>query len=235
MLKSISASVVLPVYNQADSIAEALEDFLTQTRRLEFPCEFIPVVNGPRRDNSEQICRRIAALHPNVRPFTIDQPGWGRAVRFGLSQANGDLLCYTNSARTSGNDLLLLLLYGAVHSDAVIKANRKIRESWRRRLGSLLYNLECRALFDLPYWDINGTPKVFPRRLSALLDLTRDDDLIDLEFNAICRRHGYPVIEAPIFSTRRRAGRSTTNWQSAARLYWGAYRMARHAKSRGSL
>ena len=46
-----------------------------------------------------------------------------------------------------------------------MKANRKIRDNWRRRLGSLLYNLECRALFDLANWDINGTPKVFPRAL----------------------------------------------------------------------
>ena len=51
----------------------------------------------------------------------------------------------------------------------VIKASRKIRENWKRRLGSLLYNLECRALFDLPYWDINGTPKVFGRHFIPLI------------------------------------------------------------------
>ena len=124
-------------------------------------------------------------------------------MRAGLAAARGDLLCYTNSARTTSKDLLLLLLYGSVHTDSVIKASRKIRENWKRRLGSLLYNLECRALFDLPYWDVNGTPKVFGRHLSRLLELTRTDDLIDLEFNAICRAEGYPVIEVPIFSTTR--------------------------------
>jgi glycosyltransferase involved in cell wall biosynthesis len=229
LLKSQSASVVLPVYNQADSIEEALEDYVAQVKRLEFPCELLPVVNGPRRDHSLEICQAVAARHPNIRTLCIDQGGWGRAVRYGLSQATGDLLCYTNSARTSGKDLLLLLLYGAAHSDSVIKANRKIRESFRRRLGSLIYNLECRALFDLPYWDVNGTPKVFSRESPKLLGLTRDDDLIDLEFNAICRAEGYPMIEAPIFSTSRRAGRSTTNWRSAIRMYWGAYEMSRHA------
>ena len=50
----------------------------------------------------------------------------------------------------------------------VLKANRRIRESRRRRLGSLLYNIECRALFDLSVWDINGTPKIFPRSFDAL-------------------------------------------------------------------
>jgi hypothetical protein len=54
-----------------------------------------------------------------------------------------------------------------------VKANRKIRDHWSRRLGSLLYNLECRALFDLSVWDVNGTPKVFPRSCDRAAQLTR--------------------------------------------------------------
>ena len=125
------------------------------------------------------------------------------------------------------HDLVLLLTYALVFDDAVIKANRKIRESWRRRLGSLLYNLECRALFDLSCWDINGTPKVFHRKYHRLLELTRNDDLIDLEFLATCRAEDYPLLEVPIFSHRRHGGQSTTRWRSALRMYWGAWQMSR--------
>jgi hypothetical protein len=85
--------------------------------------------------------------------------------------------------------------------------------------------LECRALFDLSYWDINGTPKVFPRKFDKLLALTREDDLIDAEFNVICRRENYPVIEVPILSYRRHGGRSTTSYRSAVRMYLGALQM----------
>ena len=162
-----------------------------------------------------------------IRTLCIDQGGWGRAVRHGLAQAGGDLICYTNSARTTAKDLVLMLLYGSVHDDCVVKANRKIRENWRRRLGSLLYNLECRYLFDLAYWDINGTPKVFPRSFGPLMGLEEDGDLIDLEFNAICRRQDYQVLEVPIFSKTRHSGRSTTNWRSAYRMYTGAYQLKR--------
>ena len=86
-------------------------------------------------------------------------------------------------ARLAARDLrnrpgqaVLMLLYGSVNDDCVVKANRKIRENWKRRLGSLLYNLECRFLFDLAYWDINGTPKVFPRRFSPLMNLRENLD-----------------------------------------------------------
>lgn len=218
-------SVVLPVYNQADHIESVLQGHLAALRDFHIPYELLPVVNGTRRDATLEICQAMQALHPEIRTLCIDEPGWGRAVRAGIAQARGDLVCYANSARTTSEDLLLALVYGAVHPDAVVKANRKIRASWRRRLGSLLYNLECRALFDLPYWDVNGTPKVFSRRHESLFDLTSDGDLIDLEFCAACRRQGYMVVELPIFSTKRHSGQSTTSLKSAWRMYWGAWRM----------
>lgn len=223
-------SVVLPVYNQADHIAAVLEGYVADLARLNVPYELLPVVNGKRRDDSLGICRALETKYPQIRTICIEEGGWGRAVRAGLREARGDLLCYTNSARTTGRDLLLFLLYGSVHDDVVIKANRKIRENWKRRLGSLLYNLECRALFDLPYWDINGTPKVFPRSLSRLLAMKSDDDMIDLEFNAICRQEEVRVLEVPVFSTSRHSGRSTTNVGSALRMYMGALRLRRELK-----
>lgn len=153
--------------------------------------------------------------------------GWGCAVQRGLEEARGDLLCYTNSARTTGADLALTLLYAVAYPGVVIKASRKTRDGWRRHLGSLIYNLECRQLFDLSNFDVNGTPKVFPRHFDRLLALRRSDDLIDVEFNAVCRRSSYPMLEVPIVSTTRRAGRSTTGYRSAARMYWGAYQLWR--------
>jgi len=76
---------------------------------------------------------------------------------------------------------------------------------------------------------VNGTPKVFPRSCERLLHLTRDDDLIDAEFGRICRREGYPMLEVPIFSSRRHGGKSTTTARTVLKLYWGAYQLWRTA------
>lgn len=220
-----SISVVLPVYNQSDHISRVVHEYDAALAKIRNPYELILVVNGGKGDSSLEVCRSLATKYNALKVFHNEKSGWGRAVITGLNAAGGDILCYTNSARTSHQDLTLMLVYALVYPQVVVKANRKIRESWQRRLGSLLYNLECRALFDLSYWDINGTPKVFPRSFDKLLTLTRNDDLIDAEFNAICRRENYPMIEVPIFSTRRVSGQSTTNYFSAVRMYWGVYRM----------
>jgi glycosyltransferase involved in cell wall biosynthesis len=221
-------SVVLPVRDQAGHIAEVVTEYIAALERSGMRWEIILVPNACR-DESAAICARLAAEHAGVRSIVSELGGWGRAVRCGLREASGDLLSYTNSARTTAEELLLLLLYARTFPGVVVKANRKIREHWTRRLGSLAYNLECRALFDLSSWDVNGTPKVFPRAFQKLLALTRDDDLIDAEFSWICRRESYPMIEVPIFSTRRHGGRSTTNLRSAVRMYVGAYRLWRAA------
>ncbi|MCC6801970.1 MAG: glycosyltransferase [Anaerolineae bacterium] len=217
-------SIVLPVYNQADHIGGVIDAYEPALARMSLPYEILLVVNGSR-DNSLEVCRRIAETDPSLRVLHTDQGGWGRAVKQGVAEARGEIICYTNSARTTAQQLVLLLLYAVANPGNVIKANRKVRENWQRRIGSLLYNIECRTLFDLAYWDINGTPKVFPRSFSKLIALTSDDDLIDLEFNVICRRENYPMLEVPIYSTRRHGGKSTTRYKSAFGMYVGAYRL----------
>lgn len=223
-------SIILPVYNQADHIGGIVEEYEAALARIPTPHETLLVTNACR-DDSVAVCRALAEKCASVRAMNSEAGGWGRAVKMGLREAQGDVLCYTNSARTTPQDLTLLLLYALVYPDTVLKANRKIRDNWRRRLGSLLYNLECRALFGLSPWDINGTPKVFPRRFDKLLTLRRDDDLIDAEFVAVCRRERYPLLEIPTFAQRRHGGKSTTNYGSAFRMYQNAYQMWRQMRA----
>jgi glycosyltransferase involved in cell wall biosynthesis len=223
-MKPQLVSIVLPIHNEADYLISVAEEYQSALDQLGMPYELLFVPNGCR-DDSPAICHELAQKHSAMRVIESRTGSWGLAVKLGLAGARGDLLCYTNFARTTAQDLVMLLRYALTCPNVVIKVNRKIRESWRRRLGSLIYNLECRALFDLSYWDINGTPKIFPRIFDGLLRLTREDDLIDAEFNLVCRREGYPMIEVPITSFRRRGGKSTTSYRSALKLYWGAFQM----------
>jgi glycosyltransferase involved in cell wall biosynthesis len=219
-------SLILPVHNQADHIARIIESYRATLERLTAAYEVVVVPNACT-DDSVEVCRELGRRDERVRTVEQELGGWGRAVKAGLAAAGGETLCYTNSARTSGEMLALMLAYAAAYPDVVLKANRRLRDSWQRRVGSLIYNLERRVLFDLATWDINGTPKIFPRRFGRLLDLSSDDDLIDAEFNVVCQREGYPVIEVPVQATIRHGGRSTTSYTSAWRMYSGALRLRR--------
>lgn len=220
------ASIVLPVHNQADHIGGVVDSYRAALERVALDWQIVLVSNAST-DDTPEICRNQVAEDERLRFVELPQAGWGRAVKAGLAVADGDLLCYTNSARTQPEMLTLLLLYATAYPQTVIKANRRLRDSLRRRLGSALYNLECRALFDLATWDINGTPKVFPRSFDRLLALQRDDDLIDAEFVVTCRKAGYPILEVPVQATVRHSGKSTTGYGSALRMYLGAFALRR--------
>ena len=231
--RELAQSVVLPVYNQADHLESVVTSYVAalDARRNAKPgdgparsYELILVPNGCR-DESEAICAQLAADHPGVRVVPAMTPGWGSAVRVGLSAAGGDTLCYTNLARTTAADLVSILAAAQEHPNSVIKADRPLRESRRRRIGSALYNLEAAALFGIKVRDINGTPKAFPRRFSGLLELHSDGDLLDLEFVVTCDRNGYPLRSVPITSTARHGGASTTRMRSALQMYTGAWQL----------
>ena len=224
-----STTIVLPVHNQDEHIESTVRAYVAKLRELPTEHEVILVTNACT-DNSVAVCGSLAEREEMIRHIDLAEGGWGRAVKVGLDAAAGDVLCYTNSARTTPEMLTLMLAYGFAYPDAVLKANRRIRASFQRRLGSLLYNLECRMLFDLATWDINGTPKVFPRSFARLLELRSDDDMIDAEFVVTCKREDYPIVEVPILATVRHGGRSTTNYGSAMRMYVGAYKMHRRLR-----
>jgi len=215
-----AVSVVLPTANQDDHIAAVVERFRLALQSLQRPYEILLVVNRSR-DQTLAVCRRLASAHPEIQVFE-SPPGWGNAVRVGARAARGKLIAYTNSARTEAEDLALTIQYGLVNEQVVVKASRKLRDSFLRRLGSVLYNFEVRMLFGLAVWDINGTPKVFPRALIPQLGLTEPGDLIDLEFIVNCKRHGIRIVEVPIYAAQRHGGRSTTTLHSAIKMYAGA-------------
>jgi len=224
-------SIVLPIYRQAGEIEGIVRDYERRLSELSIPHELVLVLNGPD-DGGDAICDGLAAEFASVRVMRIAGSGWGEAVREGIRDARGDLICYTNSARTDIETLMIMLDLAITLPGIVIKANRKTRDSVFRHLGSLLYNLECRSLFDLSNFDINGTPKLFPGEFQSLRSLQSRDDLIDAEFLATCRREGHLVLEVPVVLTRRRGGVSTTNVVSAARMYLGVVLLAARLRVR---
>lgn len=213
-------SIILPIYKQADHVKQLFKNYANTLSKLEDSYEVHFVVNGPD-DGAYEILQKLATDKPNYHIHKITQKGWGAAVAFGLKIASGDFICYTNSARTQMSDLLLMLKYAKVNDKTVVKATRISRDSLVRKIGSLLYNLEVRFLFHVAVFDVNGTPKVLPKRVVKELNLVSTGDTIDAEIIARCGKLEIPVIEIPVKITTRLGGASTTNFVSAYKMYKG--------------
>ena len=217
-------SIILPLYKQENQIQKIVDDYSLHLKETNYSYELILVING-LFDKSFELANALIEKNPNLRVFQLEKTGWGLAVNFGISQAEGELICYTNSARTKIQELIMILHYAKVNTNNVVKANRIIRETFLRRFGSVIYNFENRAFFRTPIWDVNGTPKVFPAKHIKEMNIVSNNDLIDAEIIARCFKKNFPIIEIPILSTERISGKSTTNIRSALKMYFGLFKL----------
>lgn len=78
-------SIVIPCYNQAQYLEEAVQSAITQTyANIE-----IIILNDGSTDESEQIALTLQAQYPQVRLLTQKNKGLSQARNAGISEANG--------------------------------------------------------------------------------------------------------------------------------------------------
>lgn len=227
--QNITLSLILPVYKQIDQIKHIFKEYQAFIQRIDVPTELIFVVNGPEDGSFEQLTL-LAKKSEQIHVYRLNEGGWGRAVLLGLNKARGEYLCYTNTARTDLSNLETIIRLALVNKDVVIKATRIMRESTLRKIGSTLYNIEARLLFNIPVWDVNATPKIIPSSVFKKIKLTSVDDLIDVELITKCFHLRVPILEVPINLNNRISGKSTTSMVSALKMYMGLYRLKQYVK-----
>jgi cellulose synthase/poly-beta-1,6-N-acetylglucosamine synthase-like glycosyltransferase len=92
---SLTASVIVPVYNDASNLARLLEGLAKQTV---CPIEIL-VVNDGSKDESPQVAEKWTSDHPdrNLALISQKQSGPATARNNGAKQAKGDLLLFVDS------------------------------------------------------------------------------------------------------------------------------------------
>jgi glycosyltransferase involved in cell wall biosynthesis len=202
-------SVIVPVYNEAETIADVLDqliDFDYEPVELE-----IVVVESNSTDGSRTIVDGYAD-HPRVRLLTQDAPrGKGNAVRAGLAAASGEIILIQDGDleyRISEYPRLLdPILDGEV--DCVLGCRhvpgQRMRNVPEQRIKAQLLNLAhwaFTALFDVTYGIRLRDPftmfKVFRAECIEGMPLVADRFDFDWELLGKLIRRGYKPLEVPV-------------------------------------
>ena len=97
-----TVSVVLPTYNERDSIRQSIEDILA----LNVADEVLVINNNAAAGTSEEVAKTAA------REIHEPRQGYGNAIRRGFREATGDLIIVSEPDGTFlGRDFLKLLAY----------------------------------------------------------------------------------------------------------------------------
>lgn len=212
-----SLSLVLPIWNEESFIADVVHDIekVLDENRVDY--ELLLVENGST-DRTLEVAKDLARQNPRCR-VVIKPQGYGSASRGGLDEATKELVGYMPSDGQISEKVLVELLKkmesGSYH---LVKINRVKRESWIRKINSQCFNFIAGSLFGLCVKDINGSPKIFPRKYVPVLSLKSDGDLIDTEFMAKAKYLGWNICEVATESAQRVAGDSHVNIPTVVRF-----------------
>ena len=204
----VSVSVVLPAYNEADTIAATVETTLRHLGAFLDPNAFeVIVAEDGCDDRTPEIADRLAADDDRVRHLHSDQRlGRGGALEAAFGTANGDTLVYfdTDLATDMRHLEELVTLVRSGEADVAtgsrwLPGNVADRPA-KRGVPSRAYNGLVRVFLRSDLRDHQCGFKAISREAFAALEDDVEDDhwFWDTELLVRAQRAGYDVAEFPV-------------------------------------
>lgn len=175
-MKSISCSIVIPAYNEAQRLPLTLECILTYIQKNNWDAEVI-VVNDGSHDDTAQVARDFSARFAELRLLdNLVNQGKGRSIRNGVLRATKELVLFTDADNSTPIEDAEKLI-AAIHDGADVAigsrwVNRKLQllpQPWYRRLNGRLYNRLLRTILGLDYRDTQNGFKAFTRQAARVI------------------------------------------------------------------
>jgi glycosyltransferase involved in cell wall biosynthesis len=195
-------SIVIPIFNEAGIVREAVEELRRKLDALGWDYELILAENGST-DATLQVLAELEARIPQVRHTHELEPNYGRALKRGILEARGEqVICDEIDLCDVGfyQRALPLLKEGVdlvVGSKAMKGANDE--RPWIRRIGTRAITLLLRLATGFRGTDTHGL-KAFRRE--RLEEVARacvvERDLFASELVIRAQRMGRDVREIPI-------------------------------------
>jgi glycosyltransferase involved in cell wall biosynthesis len=206
-LKDITYSIVIPAYNEGTRLGSTLEKVLEYVRQQEWNAEVI-VVNDGSRDNTAELVRGFAAMHPVLRLVeNPDNRGKGYSVRNGMLKARGEVIVFSDADLSSPiEEMPKLLAALAAGADIAIGSRwlraelQTRRQSLHRQLFGRVFNVLLRIILGLRFKDTQCGFKAFTRRAAqTILPLQRIERWgFDPEILFLARKFGFRVEEVAV-------------------------------------
>lgn len=209
-------SIVIPAYNEQESISETLRALYQTLHKYDIPHE-ICVTNDNSKDNTLGVLEALSKEIPTLVCFTNLGPnGFGYAVRYGLERFSGD--CVAVFMADMSDDPEDLVKYynkmletdcDAVFGSRWSKGGKVIDYPPLKKIINRLANAIVRFTMGIKYNDVTNAFKLYKREtmeglkpfMAPHFNLT-----LELPLKAIVRGYNYEVV--PNSWTNRKYGES---------------------------
>lgn len=214
-------SIVVPVYNEADSI----EAVLRKVAATDLDKEIL-VVNDGSTDATDAILPRLERELP-IRVIRHSRNlGKGCAIRSGLARCQGDVIVIQDADFEYDPDDYPALLNPLLEEHAqVVYGSRflgpqRVRWSWHR-LGNWIVTAMVNALFHASLTDVGTGYKAFRREVIERMSLRTTGFEFEVEVTCKLLRLRYPIVEVPIsYAGRSYAEGKKITWKDGLHEVW---------------
>lgn len=226
MAQKTSLALVIPVYNEEVDLPRSipiLNRFLKENLK-DYDWEIIIADNGPSRDRTGEVSKKLAQEYKNVSYVLIPSPGRGNALKEVWLVSKAEILCYMDVDLSSELKYFPRLLKAIEQGADVAIGSRLARgakvygRTLTRELMSRGYNLLMKIFFWTGFHDAQcGFKAIRKETARKLLPYVEDKGwFFDSELLILAEKSGYRVTEVPI--VWRDDPRSTVK---VAKTAWG--------------
>jgi dolichyl-phosphate beta-glucosyltransferase len=200
-------SLIVPAYNEVQSIQATLADFQSYLGRAGHSYEIIVAADGD--DGTRELVAGMAARDRRLSVLgSAERGGKGRGIRLGVARARGQIIGFADADNktpiTELDRLLPWLTQGfdlVIGSRTMADSRIEVPQPLHRRLGSRAFALAMHLVIGM--WSIRDTQcgfKFFQRDVAR--DLFRrqriDGYMFDVEVLYLARRAGYRIKEVGV-------------------------------------
>ena len=225
-MKFKSISVLIPVYNEKNTIKECIDRVLaSDTCGLDLE---VIISDNNSFDGTQEIIKKIK--NDKVKYYFKNlNEGKGANIRNALQYAKGDLVLFQDADLEYHPENYPQLIKPFLFNDAdVVYGSRltgaKITKilGWPNLIGNKIFTLLANVLFNRIFTDIATGYKIFKKEVIKKIDITSNGFEIEPEITAkICKNKNINIYEVPIsiYSRKYDEGKKVRWWDFFVYIY----------------
>lgn len=208
MLSAPTLSIVIPCYNESESIPALVENLIKiQNDEIE-----VLLVDNGSTDDTQEVLRNALKFQNNafINVLRIENNlGYGHGIMTGVRAAKGAIISWTHGDLQTNPDDVVGALTTYINTPGYSKCILKGRRVGRNIFDTFFtfgMGVLASIILRVKLSDINAQPKMFHRSFLKFLDNAPDDFSLDLFFLYAAKTNGLKLIEYPIHFGKRLHG-----------------------------